>query len=271
MFGYQPEVYVQVSDYYNRNLWCIKAISVSYTYDENYNYTNDFQLVKEFAPDPTSGLTGFDFIKNESNEDWEDLAFAKYRFDISRSEYEPALFSFFIDFRTCLVDFYDITLLYYINQNNEITVYWRRSNSPESHLVFEGAELNYWDMVSLTEDKTCFFANIYPHNYAYNINGNMGDFGELYIDDVAYVSGTDLFTTLKGNTHKFNSYSSPVGIVTLKIYDVLGSEITTLVNEEKSAGKYEVSFNASSLASGVYIYKIQSGDFVSSKKMILIK
>lgn len=65
------------------------------------------------------------------------------------------------------------------------------------------------------------------------------------------------------------------GLVTLKIYDILGSEIATLVNEEKIAGKYEINFSAtggaSSLASGVYIYKIQAGDFTSSKKMILIK
>ncbi len=61
------------------------------------------------------------------------------------------------------------------------------------------------------------------------------------------------------------------GIVTLKIYDILGSEVATLVNEEKLAGKYEVNFNASSLASGVYIYKIQAGSFINSKKMILLK
>ncbi len=61
------------------------------------------------------------------------------------------------------------------------------------------------------------------------------------------------------------------GIVTLKIYDILGSEVATLVNEQKAAGKYEVNFNASSLASGVYIYKIQAGSFTNSKKMLLIK
>ena len=61
------------------------------------------------------------------------------------------------------------------------------------------------------------------------------------------------------------------GIVTLKIYDILGSEVATLVNEEKAAGRYEVNFNASSLASGVYIYKIQAGGFINSKKMILLK
>jgi hypothetical protein len=61
------------------------------------------------------------------------------------------------------------------------------------------------------------------------------------------------------------------GFVTLKVYDILGKEIATLINEEKSQGKYEVNFNASSLSSGVYIYKIQAGDFVSSRKMILLK
>ncbi len=59
--------------------------------------------------------------------------------------------------------------------------------------------------------------------------------------------------------------------VQIKIYDVLGNEITTLVNEVKPQGRYEVNFNAGSLANGVYIYKIQTGDFISSKKMILIK
>jgi hypothetical protein len=61
------------------------------------------------------------------------------------------------------------------------------------------------------------------------------------------------------------------GFVTLKVYDILGKEITTLINEEKSQGKYEVNFNASSLSSGVYIYKIQAGDFTASKKLILLK
>ena len=67
-------------------------------------------------------------------------------------------------------------------------------------------------------------------------------------------------------------WQSPVsGWQTLKVYDVLGNEVATLVNEEKIAGKYEVNFNASSLASGVYIYKIQAGSFINSKKMILLK
>lgn len=61
------------------------------------------------------------------------------------------------------------------------------------------------------------------------------------------------------------------GKVSLKIFNSLGEEVRTLVNEIKSAGIYEAEFNASNLPSGVYIYSIQSGSFVSSKKMILLK
>ena len=59
--------------------------------------------------------------------------------------------------------------------------------------------------------------------------------------------------------------------VILKIYDLLGNEIVTLVNENKPAGNYEVNFNAASLPSGAYFYKIQAGSFTKTKKMILMK
>lgn len=59
--------------------------------------------------------------------------------------------------------------------------------------------------------------------------------------------------------------------VQLKIYDVLGREIATLVNENKSAGNYGVNFDASKLTSGVYYYQLKSGSFVETKKMILVK
>jgi len=61
------------------------------------------------------------------------------------------------------------------------------------------------------------------------------------------------------------------GFVTLKIFDILGREVKTLVNEQKSAGRYEVNFNAASLASGVYIYCMEADDFNSVKKLLLLK
>lgn len=67
------------------------------------------------------------------------------------------------------------------------------------------------------------------------------------------------------------SWQSPVsGHQTLKVYDVLGNEVATLVNEFTNAGNYEIDFNASALSSGVYFYKLQAGDFLQTKKMIFL-
>ena len=59
--------------------------------------------------------------------------------------------------------------------------------------------------------------------------------------------------------------------VQLKVYDILGNEITTLVNDYRDAGIYNVQFTMHNLASGIYFYKLQAGDFVESKKMILLR
>jgi hypothetical protein len=68
------------------------------------------------------------------------------------------------------------------------------------------------------------------------------------------------------------SYQLPVNsLITLKVYDVLGREVATLVNERKAAGSYTATFDASKFSSGVYFYKLQSGSFVQTKKMLLVK
>ncbi|MFZ2323509.1 MAG: T9SS type A sorting domain-containing protein [Ignavibacteriaceae bacterium] len=59
--------------------------------------------------------------------------------------------------------------------------------------------------------------------------------------------------------------------VMLRIYDILGNEVTTLVNEQKEPGYYEVDFSASNFASGVYIYRLQAGNYISTKKMMVLK
>lgn len=60
-------------------------------------------------------------------------------------------------------------------------------------------------------------------------------------------------------------------IVSIRVYDILGKEVATLVNEQKNAGTYEVDFNASSLSSGVYFYRMQAGYFADIKRMMVIK
>jgi hypothetical protein len=59
--------------------------------------------------------------------------------------------------------------------------------------------------------------------------------------------------------------------VSLKVYDVLGNEVATLIDEYKSAGNYEVEFSADELTSGIYFYKLQAGSYTETKKLVLMK
>lgn len=61
------------------------------------------------------------------------------------------------------------------------------------------------------------------------------------------------------------------GKVLLKVYDALGREVTTLVNEDKVPGNYSVQFNASSLSSGIYFYRLHTSNLVETKKLLLMK
>jgi len=90
------------------------------------------------------------------------------------------------------------------------------------------------------------------------------------------------FSLLQNYPNPFNpttqiKYQIPnEGFVTLKVYDILGREVATLVNQKQSIGRYEKTFDASRLAAGVYIYRLTvnsglNGNFTSSKKMLLLK
>jgi hypothetical protein len=91
------------------------------------------------------------------------------------------------------------------------------------------------------------------------------------------ISFPNKFELMQNYPNPFNPVTSikyqvsSISQVVLKVYDLLGKEVAVLVNEEKPAGRYEVMFNASSLSSGVYFYQIQAGEFVQTKKMILIR
>ena len=97
---------------------------------------------------------------------------------------------------------------------------------------------------------------------------------------VDYNNGVEKITTYalsQNYPNPFNptttiNYQLPQnGYVTLKVYDILGKEVSTLVNEQKNQGRYSVNFDGSKLASGVYVYQIRVNDYISSKKMLMIK
>lgn len=91
------------------------------------------------------------------------------------------------------------------------------------------------------------------------------------------VRSLDNFTLEQNYPNPFNpttkiAYTIPEeSNVSLKVFDLLGSEVAELVKGEIDAGRYEVTFNASNLSSGIYFYKLQAGRFVETKKMILLK
>ena len=176
------------------------------------------------------------------------------------------------------------------------------------HLVYNGTTLSvYRNGVFLTSENTSInmptgsgfrVAGYTGGAYSLNTGGKMDEF-RLYnralsaaeIAATWNIELTDCILGINPVTHgiprlyslaqnypnPFNpstriSYEIPKsGIVKLVVTDVLGREVTTLVNEFKQAGSYSLEFNASNYASGVYFYTIKSGDFTNTKKMVLIK
>ena len=111
-------------------------------------------------------------------------------------------------------------------------------------------------------------------NYA-KIDGKI--YGTLVPVDEDLNSLPEKFELFQNYSNPFNPITSiqyAIGsrqFVTLKVYDVLGNEIITLINEEKPVGDYEVQFDASKQASGIYFYQLRAGDYIETKKMILLK
>lgn len=112
--------------------------------------------------------------------------------------------------------------------------------------------------------------------YGYSVKRRpLSDFGITAVNDVKDLPAN--FSLSQNFPNPFNPSTriqyqvSSITNVSLKVYDILGNEAATLVNEQKPAGIYEVEFDANQLTSGIYFYKLQAGSFVEAKKMILIQ
>jgi hypothetical protein len=115
--------------------------------------------------------------------------------------------------------------------------------------------------------------------FGYWVISDADDGGALPVEDNPVIASC--YELLQNYPNPFNPSTriqyqvSSISQITLKVYDVLGNEVATLVNEEKQAGKYEVEFNTSSVnhhpSSGVYFYQLKAGDYVKTKKMIHLK
>ena len=131
-----------------------------------------------------------------------------------------------------------------------------------------------------TETQSYIFIdeNVLPGEYSYRLK-QMDYDGTTEYSNIVEVDVTQPieYSLSQNYPNPFNpsttiSYSiSKDGLVTLKVYDILGKEVVTLINEVQSAGTMNITFDASELSSGVYYYQLVSGEFTSTKKLILMK
>ncbi|MFB3056292.1 MAG: T9SS type A sorting domain-containing protein, partial [Ignavibacteriaceae bacterium] len=135
--------------------------------------------------------------------------------------------------------------------------------------ITEPQEYSYYDNIK----------NIEATSFVYRLKQVDYDGSYEFSNEITVENSTlpDEFSLSQNYPNPFNPTTSiefklPVkSFVSLVVYDVLGNEVATLVNEEKPAGFYEVNFNANYLVSGVYIYRLQANSFIETKKMILLR
>jgi hypothetical protein len=154
-------------------------------------------------------------------------------------------------------------------------------------LRFAQNDNNRWEKIgyvpgfgTTTEPKSYSFIdeNISEGKYSYRLKqiDYDGSFEYSEIVEVS-ISLPGKFSLEQNYPNPFNPATSiqfAIGsrqFVSLKVFDVLGNEVTTLVSEEKPAGRYEITFDARNLASGIYYYKLISGKYAETKKMILLR
>ncbi len=120
--------------------------------------------------------------------------------------------------------------------------------------------------------------NLSPGLYNYRLKQIDYDGTSIYSNElVVEISLPGVFSLEQNYPNPFNpstriKYSIPSdGFVTLKVYDILGNEVSTLVNEFKQAGTFDVTFDGSNLSSGVYYYRLTSDEMTTTKKLMLTK
>ena len=142
---------------------------------------------------------------------------------------------------------------------------------------------NVWDAPIDPANPTFRFVITAPgvHNYVCTPHFSLGMVGTITAIPLSSVNENsnppEKFVLSQNFPNPFNpetiiSYSVPKSeFVLVKVYNAVGQEIKTLVNEQQPSGQYEIKFSGNNLASGIYFYQLKAGEFVVTKKMILMK
>jgi hypothetical protein len=153
------------------------------------------------------------------------------------------------------------------------------SNSTNSYFIIDTVYSNITQYIdsNVTVDSTYTYGII-----AFNIYGNSdtSNFATITVDPVTNLNEQNNLTSYSLDQNYPNPFNPVTSIqyvvssrqfVTLKVFDVLGNEVATLVKEEKPTGEYEIEFDAQGLTSGVYFYQLKAGSFIQTKKMVLLR
>ena len=164
-------------------------------------------------------------------------------------------------------------------KSSRVIYYWERGTGEtiEEALTDEIQTVPYFiedqgEAVTWASDSSGYYTiseGLYPHLYFYP---------RLVPTDVSHeISILQNFNLEQNYPNPFNPSTvlryeiGETRLVILKVYNILGKEVATLVNKEQSAGSYEVEFKANELSSGIYFYTLQSGSFLETKKMLLLR
>jgi len=172
-------------------------------------------------------------------------------------------------FHSGLATQYQSAVIVYPNDSYKITVTGDSTFSGDINLILQNYKGN-----SLIKDSTISISLAPNKHFTFNLNCSKGTITDIQ------TNSTSIPTTFMLNQNFPNPFNPTTTInysvaksviVKIKVYDVLGREVTTLVNENKPVGNYSVKFDASRLVSGVYFYRMQAGEFIQTKKLIYLK
>jgi lysophospholipase L1-like esterase len=177
------------------------------------------------------------------------------------------------------------------NHDTVLNLNWSPSNNANKYRLQLSTDSGF---ISIVHDDTTIptiskqVNGLNNQKYYWRVKaGNLAGWGEwsgiwsfMYFDPVS----VRLFEDLPGQSILYNNYPNPfnpetnieyrisnIGFVALQIFDILGQNIATLVNQEQQPGLYRVNWNASCLPSGVYYYRLTAGEYIETKKLILLR
>ncbi|MCG6960166.1 PQQ-dependent sugar dehydrogenase, partial [bacterium BMS3Abin03] len=229
----------------NKTLLTAPSSVVSFGVDENqelYIITRSSDEILKFKPpDILSAPINFTATATGTNEvslNWEDNNTQEQGFKIERKNGSNGIYK--------LIDSVEQNITNYSDQSvQENTLYYYRVYAYLDQVVSAYSNEDSAQTPNVTGVKNSFVP------FTYNLEQN--------------------FPNPFNPTTKIMYQIANRGFVSLRVYNILGNKVATLVNEEKPAGIYIVEFDASSLPSGIYFYHLQTGSFISTKKLILMK